>query len=63
MADITMCPGGDCPLKKACYRYTAVPSGMQSMMAKPIFVKEDTSKKLECRMYWPNGKDAINIYD
>jgi hypothetical protein len=26
MPDITMCMGGDCPLKQDCYRYTANPS-------------------------------------
>ena len=26
MPDITMCEGGDCPLKESCYRYTATPS-------------------------------------
>lgn len=26
MPDISMCNGGDCPLKEMCYRYTAKPS-------------------------------------
>jgi hypothetical protein len=26
MADITMCDGGNCPLKDTCYRYKATPN-------------------------------------
>jgi hypothetical protein len=30
MADITMCNGKNCPLRKKCYRYTATPGNPQS---------------------------------
>ena len=33
MPDITMCNGGDCPLKETCYRYKAKPSEFQSYLA------------------------------
>jgi hypothetical protein len=26
MADITMCKGIECPIKKDCYRFTAIPN-------------------------------------
>lgn len=29
MPDITMCPGTNCPMKKDCYRYKAIPSENQ----------------------------------
>ena len=28
-SDITMCAGGDCPLRQRCYRYRSVPAGRQ----------------------------------
>lgn len=42
MPDITMCTGGDCPLKLNCYRFMAVPNEFwQSYMApKYIFNRE-----------------------
>jgi hypothetical protein len=35
MPDITMCTGGICSVKNACYRYRAIPSMRQSYFAKP----------------------------
>jgi hypothetical protein len=33
MADITMCVGGECPMKKICYRYTAKPNEHRQSIA------------------------------
>jgi hypothetical protein len=56
MADITMCPGTNCPQKENCYRFTAKPSEyMQSyFMEAPI-------KDGKCDMYW--GENAENIWN
>ena len=36
MPDITMCRGGDCPMQKRCYRFTATPSDFrQAYFAQP----------------------------
>lgn len=41
MADITMCKGGECGIKKECYRYTAVPcEHMQAYFTKPPYAKK-----------------------
>lgn len=38
MPDISMCPGGECPMKHSCYRYTATPTPhWQSYFTKPPF--------------------------
>lgn len=57
MADITMCKGENCPVRKRCYRYNAEPEKYQS-----YFV--DSPGKLEnnvftCDMYWGKGSDSI----
>lgn len=46
MPDITMCKGGDCPLKENCYRYLAEPCEYQSYFMEAPF---DNSK---CEHYW-----------
>jgi len=47
MPDITMCPGGDCPLKETCYRYKAEPSEyLQSYFMEAPYKEED------CSHYW-----------
>lgn len=51
MADITMCPGTDCPHKETCYRFTATPNEFrQSYFVTPPI------KDGKCEMYW--GKNA-----
>jgi len=50
MADITKCSGQDCPIKKKCYRYTAIDGYWQSyFFASPI--NRDTG---ECDKFWNN---------
>ena len=46
MADITMCNGKNCPLRKKCYRYTATPGHWQS------YFTETPIKNGECEYYW-----------
>jgi hypothetical protein len=51
MPDITMCMGGDCPLKQDCYRYTAKPSQyLQSYFGE---IPYDTEAK-ECDSFLDN---------
>ena len=46
MPDITMCNGGDCPLKETCYRYKAKPSDYQ------YYFMEVPYKDGDCSHYW-----------
>ena len=50
MADIAMCDGKDCPLKKKCHRYTAVPNPIRQTMANFVYDKD----KKACRDFWDN---------
>ena len=55
MADITMCPGTNCPHKETCYRFTAWIGEYQSyFMEAPI-------KDEKCDMYW--GANAESIWN
>lgn len=49
MPDITMCNGGDCPLKETCYRYKATPS--EFLQSYFVEVPYDEDKK-ECTYHW-----------
>ena len=50
MADIAMCNGINCPMKKDCYRHTATPNERwQTMISEPIDL--DT---LSCSYFWDN---------
>ena len=55
MADITKCPGYDCPFKERCTRFTAEPSEYQSYFLEPPI------KEGKCDMYW--GEDAEFIWN
>ena len=57
MADITMCKGGNCPVKEQCTRYTAKAGSYQSYFTKVPY-NENTK---ECDVYW--GKNADNIFN
>ena len=46
MPDISMCLGGDCPLRKDCYRYRAVPYKRQIYITQPPIVDN------ECENFW-----------
>lgn len=52
MPDICMCPGGDCPRKKDCFRYRATPDIPQSYFMDPPYSQE------ECEYF-----EDINPYD
>lgn len=56
MADITMCKGGDCPLKEQCYRYKATMSFYQSYFVEPPF------KDGKCDMFWGTSNEGIYNY-
>lgn len=47
--DVTMCPGGDCPLKQDCYRFRAEPLGRQDYFGSPPY--DFTSQS--CEYFWP----------
>lgn len=49
MPDITMCSGDGCPIRKMCYRFTAIPNNMyQSFFTRAPYNKN--TKK--CTEYW-----------
>lgn len=51
MPDITMCCNYNCPMKKKCYRYRAVPEEMWQSFAlfKPSVLDDG---RTECDYYW-----------
>lgn len=58
MADITMCTGENCPIKKKCYRFTApVSEFRQSYFFKPPFKIKDGV--VTCEMYWGGNAESI----
>jgi len=51
MPDISMCEGGNCPLKETCYRYKAVPNEYrQSYFETPPF--KMIEGEVKCEHYW-----------
>lgn len=50
MADITMCPGGKCPRRAECYRYTAPFNEFRQSMWLTAPVKVDGT----CEQFWSN---------
>jgi hypothetical protein len=57
MADITKCPGNDCPVKNKCYRYTA-PASMKQHYFWNIPGKTE-GNKFTCSMYWGDNAELI----
>jgi len=55
MADITMCSGKNCPLKRNCKRFTATPSEHQYYSSEPPY---DWERKI-CKMFWNTNTDEI----
>ena len=55
MADITMCSGKNCPLKRNCKRFTATPGMWQSYFSEPPY---DWERKI-CKMFWNEHTDEI----
>lgn len=58
MADISMCPGTDCPVKEKCYRFTAPKSeyGQSYFFDAPGKTEDD---KFTCDMYWGDNNERI----
>lgn len=61
MADITKCPGDNCPVKERCYRFTAPSSIHQSYFAElPGKLDTGTTPPVwRCDMFWGKQQDAI----
>jgi len=54
MPDITMCTGGECPIRERCYRFKATPSEYrQSYFAVVPYAVVDGGERGECRHYVP----------
>jgi hypothetical protein len=54
MSDITKCKGGECPIKKTCYRFTSKASDWQS------YFTEIPLKDGKCDMYWEKKSEKIH---
>jgi len=52
MVDISMCPGGKCPLRHTCYRCTATPSEFWQSYIGAYY------KDGKCDHYWPTEPDV-----
>ncbi len=48
MPDITMCHGGDCPMKDSCLRYTARPGSWQ------VYFVDLPLERDKCSKFWKN---------
>lgn len=60
MSDITKCPGGDCPIKDKCYRFTASTDEFgQSYFKDPPFTIKNSH--LICDMFW--GQNAMDVWN
>jgi hypothetical protein len=55
--DITMCGGGDCPIKKLCYRYTAEIEGRQDFFGSIPF---DFALN-NCEHFWKDAQVDAKI--
>ncbi len=51
--DISMCSGGDCPLKHSCYRHTATPSEFRQSYFLGIPLEKDGT----CKYYWEDTNE------
>ena len=56
MADITLCKGGECPLKETCRRYTTPPNPERQWVFMTIPYEDG-----KCDMHWGINQD--NIYN
>lgn len=58
MADITCCPGTNCPVKEECYRFTAPKSeyGQSYFFETPGKTVDD---KFTCEMFWGDNAESI----
>lgn len=55
MQDILMCKGIDCPMKDACYRYTARPSWRQRYFLTTPIAADGT-----CVHFWARRPDVLD---
>lgn len=51
MADITMCENEACPIKRKCYRYTAIESSYQYYS---LFKPTVDNGSVRCHAFWDN---------
>lgn len=62
MPDITMCVNNECPLRKYCYRYLAVPDQWQSYS---FFIPKEilhfSGKTTKCDYFWDTTKELRKI--
>lgn len=63
MPDITMCDGGDCPIKESCNRFVSKPSMRQSFFTNIPFESSiiDGTKVSSCKYYWDVSNSANKI--
>lgn len=54
MADITMCPGTNCPHKESCYRFTATPNEYRQ-----AYFVDPPIKDGKCEYYWGENAEAF----
>lgn len=59
MADISMCSGLGCPLKKECYRHTAPKSEYQSYFSRVPY-NIDVELPDTCKYFWDNNLKESN---
>ena len=58
-SDITICPGGECPVKEHCVRFLTPPDEhLQAYFFTPPF-KTDEEGKWECEMFWGQPQERI----
>ena len=55
MPDIAMCEGIGCPMRDACYRYTATPSEFRQSYFMDIPYNKESG---ECEHYWEHADDG-----
>lgn len=57
MPNITLCPGGECPLRGNCYRHLTFGSRLwQSYFAEPPYEDEDCDYYIPEKKDWPKGE-------
>lgn len=70
MADITKCPGTNCPIKEQCNRFTAESGERQSWFAEipgkyeryehsPTTTRRQYDLVWKCEMFWGSSQDQI----
>jgi hypothetical protein len=58
-SDITICPGGECPVKEHCVRFlTPADEHLQAYFFKPPF-KIDEEGRWECEMFWGQTNENV----